>query len=690
MFRGKRITVLDIETTITPPKGWEKGQSLLKGGNPSPYLPTNKLVSVHYGEGHMLAFANDFNALKHKKVLQDVLDTTDLLVGFNIKFDLSWLLECGFTYTGEIWDCQLAEYILSRQTMIQPSLDEVATHYGLSLKLDVVKEQYWKKGINTDAIPLDILATYGYQDVELTKQIFNKQLTELEEEENKGLIPTIELTNEFCIVLTDMERKGVAIDRDYLQELKQETEQEIDLLYGELQDIIYDVMGDTPINMNSPDEMSQLVYSRKILDKKAWARDIGLTPNQNKFERILLLKRLGSRYFLNLVTSNMKIIKRTDAKECKACGGYGGYQKTKKDGTPYKNETKCKACVGTGIYYKEKSIIGGLRVTPHQTYITANGFSTSKEIIDLLCEKDKMSKRAKEFLTKYKRYNALKTYLSTFIAGINNNIQGNILHSTFQQARTATGRLSSAAPNIQNFPRGDTYPIKKVFVSRWKGGIILDLDMSQLEFRVAAELANDDKARQDIINDVDIHTISASKQFDIPVDKVTKGIRQDAKPGTFAPLYGASKDWGLLERYPLIKKWHNTLITEAVQNKSITLPTGRQYSFPYIKRTSYGCTHQTKVKNYPVQGLATADFVPAIIIKVWHELRDYQSCIVSTIHDSIFIDIHPSEYEDILRIVKRVMADPREIIKDRYGIELNVPLKSDIKIGENALETKEI
>ena len=159
-MKNKKITILDVETTITPAEGWEQGQSLLKDSSPSPYLPTNKLVSVHYSteEGlDSLIFAANFNAQKDKVKLQAILDNVELLVGFNLKFDLSWLFECGFTYTGEIWDCQLVEYILARQALIQPSLDDVATSYGLGLKKDVVKEEYWKKGINTDEIPLDIL-----------------------------------------------------------------------------------------------------------------------------------------------------------------------------------------------------------------------------------------------------------------------------------------------------------------------------------------------------------------------------------------------------------------------------------------------------------------------------------------------------------------------------------------------------
>lgn len=162
--------VMDCETTIHPPEGWEEGQSLLKG-NPSPYIPDNELVSIQYstmkGKVHTL-FKENFDNF------QAVLDKTTLLIGFNIKFDLSWIRECGFTYEGEIYDCQLAEYILEGGRLITPSLNDVSESYGLPQKLDEVKE-LWKAGINTNEIDRKILAEYGEYDVYLTEQVYLRQ-----------------------------------------------------------------------------------------------------------------------------------------------------------------------------------------------------------------------------------------------------------------------------------------------------------------------------------------------------------------------------------------------------------------------------------------------------------------------------------------------------------------------------------
>ena len=239
-------------------------------------------------------------------------------------------------------------------------------------------------------------------------------------------------------------------------------------------------------------------------------------------------------------------------------------------------------------------------------------------------------------------------------------------------------------------PRGNTFPIKKVFVSKWDQGVIIDGDMGQLEFRMAAYLADDKKATQEIIDGVDIHRVSASKIFKVAEHEVTKEQRQLAKSETFAPLFGASKDWGLLDRYPAIRTWHRKLIDEAVNTNQIELPTGRIFKFPMVKRTEYGCTHQTKIKNYPVQAMSGADLVPSIIVELFNKLKPYKSYICSTIHDSIIVDVHPEEYTEVLKIVYETMNDGNNIMKRRFGLTIDVPLVAEVKVGKNGFDTKEV
>lgn len=111
--------------------------------------------------------------------IQNDLDTS-LVVGFNIKFDLHWMRRLGFNVSNwRIWDCQIAEYMLSSQQNKYPSLNATAESYGLGSKLDVISEEYWEKGIDTDEIPINILEDYLKQDLELTYQVYLKQLERL-------------------------------------------------------------------------------------------------------------------------------------------------------------------------------------------------------------------------------------------------------------------------------------------------------------------------------------------------------------------------------------------------------------------------------------------------------------------------------------------------------------------------------
>lgn len=168
-----RYLVVDIETTITPKEGWQPGESLLKGGVSLPYNSNSHIVAIGFK-------GTDYPARalypKYEGASFYLPATPDLLVGFNLKFDLSWLREadCPFAMTENIWDCQIVEYLLSGSTMIMPSLNLVAEKYGLGQKHDKVKEM-WESGINTDEIPEDILTEYLLQDVLLTEQIFFKQ-----------------------------------------------------------------------------------------------------------------------------------------------------------------------------------------------------------------------------------------------------------------------------------------------------------------------------------------------------------------------------------------------------------------------------------------------------------------------------------------------------------------------------------
>ncbi len=157
-YHQKRVITFDVETT-TKNKG-------------HPFTESNKPVSIHVkvnNEPTKAFFLEDFG-----KAI-DILKTGDIFVGFNIKFDIHWLRRTFNFVPKAVWDCQLGEFLFSAQTNAYPALNDAAKAYNLPLKHDKVKE-YWDNDVDTDQIPREILEEYGNYDVDLTYNVFQKQL----------------------------------------------------------------------------------------------------------------------------------------------------------------------------------------------------------------------------------------------------------------------------------------------------------------------------------------------------------------------------------------------------------------------------------------------------------------------------------------------------------------------------------
>ena len=260
---------------------------------------------------------------------------------------------------------------------------------------------------------------------------------------------------------------------------------------------------------------------------------------------------------------------------------------------------------------------------------------------------------------------------------------------------TATGRFSGRNPNMQNMPRGGTFPIKRVFVSRFKGGKILEADFAQLEFRTAAYLSQDETAMREVKEGFDVHSYTADV-----ISKAGQPIsRQEAKAHTFAPLYGAT-GFGrspaeatyyqhFIKKYTGIARWHTALANCVLSTGLIATPSGREFSFPDCERRYNGTpSHFTQIKNYPVQSFATADIVPLALLHIEDLLDGMKTCIVNTVHDSIVLDVHPEEEEYALNVIDQVNANLHGLIQRQWDIDFNVPLLLEAKIGENWLDTK--
>ena len=668
---------IDVENTVVK----REGKMHL-----DPFEPSNKLVLVgcleDNGQEHL------FNMdVPDGIYLQELLDKATIIIGHNIAYDLMWLWETGYKYDGPVFDTMLAEYVLQRGKKEPLSLEECAKRHELATQKEDTLKHYFAQGVGVDGIPRDELKEYLSADLKATQELSDLQYKRLNSKEDAGLMNTVVFTNKVSVALAKIYRRGFKVDVDTLKSVELEFQKEKLDIERRLKGQVKELMGDTPINMNSPEQMSWILYSRKPKDKSLWMNHFGHTMEKTKFHQT--------------VKENSDIVYKTKAEKCWNCYGAGTIKKYKKDGSLYAKLPKCPKCNGEGFVFVNSGKIAGFRFNPPNVkWVSANGFSVNKKMLEVLQHVTKRndSMEAYNFLADIQRLSSLDTYLSSFVDGIKIHTKTDgMLHVRLLQHRTATGRFSGADPNMQNMPRGGTFPVKKVFVSRWKGGKILEADFAQLEFRTAAFLSQDKVAMKEIEDGFDVHSYTAN----VITESGQKISRQEAKAHTFAPLYGAT-GFGrtnaeakyyeqFTKKYKEIALWHSRLAKEAINTRKIRIPSGREFSFPDVERRVNGTvSHFTQIKNYPVQSFATADIVPLVLMKIDERLSTCKSCIVNTVHDSIVIDVHPEEQDQVLFIIKSINNDMKTIIDNYYGINFNVPLLLEAKMGDNWLDTKEV
>src|SRR6056300_821361 len=560
----------------------------------------------------------------------------------------------------------LVEYVLQRGNKKELSLKANTKRYDLETKKQDTMKEYFKNKTPIDEIPKQELSDYLSADLKATQELADTLYKKLNTEEYGGLMNTVSLTNRVSVTLARIYQNGFTVDMNKLNEVREEFEKEKLDIENRLNVQVKKLMGDTRINLNSPEQMSWVIYSRKPKDKLEWANTF--TPYMDVTD------------YKKNVKDKSDIVYKTEAQQCADCQGTGYYRKVKKDGTPYARPTKCDNCDSVGYIFVPSKLVAGLKFTaPNAKWVSANGFTVNKTnlaILQDIARKNNLQE-ALTFLTDLQRLSALDTYLSSFVEGINTYTKSDgKLHVRLLQHRTATGRFSGADPNMQNMPRGGTFPVKKVFVSRFEGGKILEADFAQLEFRAAAYLSQDEVAIEEVSTGFDVHSYTAK----VISDAGQSTSRQDAKAHTFAPLYGAT-GYGrtkaeaeyyehFTKKYTGIAAWHSRLAKEALETQKITTPSGREFSFPDVKRKSTGrVSHFTQIKNYPVQSFATADIVPIALLHIDRLLKGMQSCIVNSVHDSIVIDIHPDEEAQVINGIQQTNDALPYLITQRWGVE---------------------
>lgn len=333
------------------------------------------------------------------------------------------------------------------------------------------------------------------------------------------------------------------------------------------------------------------------------------------------------------------------------------------------------------ILFGEMQLPGGKK--------TKTGYSTSASVLEKL-EPDY------PFVSKILEYRQLAKLKSTYADGLAVYIgEDNRIHGKFNQTITATGRISSTEPNLQNIPVRMPLgrEIRKVFIPK-EGCVFIDADYSQIELRILAHMSDDKNLIDAYNHSKDIHAATASLVFHVPLEEVTKEQRSNAKAVNFGIVYGISsfglsndlsisrkeaeqyiKDYFI--SYPGIKNYLDNSVKEAKEKGYSVTMFGRRRPIPELTSGNFMQRQfgERVAMNSPIQGSA-ADIMKIAMINVAKELKekDLKSKIVLQVHDELLIEAYENEVEQVKDILKRNMEE---------AAHLNVPLDVDVQVGNN-------
>ena len=658
------LLTLDVETTMNASK--DIGES-------HPMHPSNSIVllgTICYTEKDGRPYekkVETYSTLPATALFDDITNTNpEFIVGCNISFDLLYLYKVApeikvKLQKHRLWDIQLAEYLLTAQQSKWPSLDEMSKKYGLPVKDDKVSA-YFAAGIGSDKIPMELLEPYLIQDLENTQAI---ALIQIQEAVLEGQLPLIISQMEALHCVTEMMFNGLVIDLEYFKKYTSE---------------VATTYADLKITLESNLKAIRDTTEHYPID------DIGSATQWSKF----------------LFGGPLKVVKDEPVGVFK-----NGNTKYKKVTTLVETKPACEI-VPLEEWKSEKT----------------GKVSVDEKVLTTIVETTKM-KGTKELVKKLLAYRETSKQLSTYIHGLGKHMmevpQGTYVFGRLSQVATATGRLSSSSPNLQNISNN---PIKGAFVSRYKEqGNLIEFDFSQLEIAILAHVTKDKQLIADITRGKDIHSElfnDMNGRFPDDVERkwfkrLTFGLVYGAGANTLASNagcdYSVAKKFisTFYSRYPGVHIWHETMANVA-DLKGTHLPkdgsleitrtwvwkseTGRKYAFKEYKSTwgdkEYSFS-PTELKNYPIQGLATGDIVPMMLGILFRKFVNKKGItLVNTVHDSIMFDVHNDVLTTTLKEINAILSNTDEYFKKTFEVPLALKLNASASVGKNWYITEKV
>lgn len=327
---------------------------------------------------------------------------------------------------------------------------------------------------------------------------------------------------------------------------------------------------------------------------------------------------------------------------------------------------------------------------------TKTGYSTNAEVLESL----RLEHPIIEQILAYRLWSKLKSTYLDGIAGLIRTDTGRV-HTNFNQTVTATGRLSSSDPNLQNIPvrTEEGRMIRALFEPGEGYDCLLSADYSQIELRLLAHMSGDENFIDAFKRGQDIHARTAAEVFGIPLDEVTPELRRHAKAVNFGIVYGIS-DFGLARnlhisrkeagdyisryftRYPGVRAFMDKVVAEAHETGYVTTMFGRRRELPAIKSRNFNqrMLAERMAMNTPIQGTA-ADVIKLAMIAAYRKLREagVKSRILLQVHDELVLEVKESELETVQAILHEAME---------HVVSLSVPLSIDVHWGRNWAEAK--
>ncbi len=324
---------------------------------------------------------------------------------------------------------------------------------------------------------------------------------------------------------------------------------------------------------------------------------------------------------------------------------------------------------------------------------TKTGYSTNAEILETIMDKHPIVPLITE-------YRSLTKLMSTYVTGLLKVVGSDgRIHSTFKQTETRTGRISSAEPNIQNIPvRTELGKEMRRFFRAKDGYLLVDADYSQIELRVLAHISDDPVMKQAFIDDIDIHTVTASQVFNQPVDWVTPELRSKAKAVNFGIVYGIgafslSKDIGVsvkeageyinayLSKYSGVERYMEKTVEDAKKYGGVSTIFGRKRFIKELASSNKILQALGKriAMNTPVQGTA-ADIIKIAMIRVYNRLKDSKldAKLILQVHDELIVEVKEDQAKTVEKILKEEMEN---------AVKLSIPLIVDVNTGKTWYDT---